>query len=385
MKISIDKKSLVEALLIVQKGLPIKTNAPILNNIKFEMFETSIKLTSSGNNIAIEYLLTSKDLKIIEPGNFVVSSKIIDILRELDCKIIELSIVEDNRVVINSSYSEFSLNMSSILDYPNVEFIERDKPNVISINLLKQIIKETSFSVATNDKRPSITGVNFVSSDNKLICTSTDSIRLSRKTVTLKQKLSEFNIIIPGKILDELLKILEMKSDDFKNNKISDVQFFISSNRILFVIDNINFQSRLLEGSFPDLERTLSYTDFSLVLTLNRFDLLNAIRLASMVASKDDKSGTNLIQINYLENQIVTISSNNNEIGASDTSITPVSDPVGQRLSIYVPSKNVSDVLKILEKSEVTLYFRGEQSAFIIKEVDNDTLIFLLLPTRFSY
>ena len=155
--------------------------------------------------------------------------------------------------------------------------------------------------MSTSETRPVLTGVNWLIQDNELICTATDSHRLVRK-LKLEDESENKNVIIPGKALSELNKIMSDNDED--------IDIFFASNQVLFKVGNVNFISRLLEGHYPDTTR-LFPENYEIKLGLDNGEFYHAIDRASLLARE---GGNNVIKLST-GNEVVELSSTSPEIG----------------------------------------------------------------------
>jgi DNA polymerase III subunit beta len=179
-------------------------------------------------------------------------------MRKILHNVLNLHLIEDKLIVIKADRSEFKLRLMDVEDYPEIDFLDLDDPIVLDSQLIKTIIKEQICN-RNSEKRPILTGVNFKYHDNHLYCVATDSYRLSQKNVKLRTHSKMFDIVIPNKSLDELNKILDGINDD--------VELYINPNKVLFKMNKILFQTRLLEGTYPDTLRIIP-TEFPVVFHL---------------------------------------------------------------------------------------------------------------------
>jgi len=375
MNFSISRDLLLDNLLIMQRGLPLRTSLPILTTIKFDVREDHIVLTSSNTDIAIQTLIDDEDLSISKSGLLTIPGKfLIDIIRKATSERIEFDLIEDRIVVIRSNRSEFKLRLMDANDYPEIDFLSKDEePLVIDADLLKTIIKETSYAASTSEKRPILTGVNLKYSDNNLLAVATNSYRLSQKNVKLRSKANDFDIVVPSKNLDELDRILD--------TNVSDVLVYVSHNKILFKIENIMFQSSLLEGSYPNTERIIP-TEFPVSIPFNKDELLLAVERVSLLSPRDRDTNYNIIKLRLNNNKSVELLSTNKEIGDANEVILPTGDVVGNIINIAFSSRHLLDALKSFNSSEVVLNFAGEVKPFVLKSTTDDSLLHLILPVR---
>ena len=224
MNITIDREILLENLNVISRGLPSKTPMPILTGIKLEATNTDIYMTSSNTDISVEVLISDSSLEIIEPGKTVIPGRFfIDIIRKINSKRVNLYIQDDKILVIRADRGEYKLHIMDIMDYPNIDFVCLENPLELDASILKSLIRETVFATATSEKKPILTGVNFKHTQGSLVATATDSFRLSQKIISI-ENYNDFNITIPNKSLDELLKAIDQYDEKvnlyFANNKM---------------------------------------------------------------------------------------------------------------------------------------------------------------------
>ncbi|BCR35109.1 DNA polymerase III subunit beta [Mariniplasma anaerobium] len=371
---SIDRDVLLSQLLTVQKGLPSKTPLPILYAIKFEVNEDHLILTSSNTDVAIQVLIDVSSISIQKTGKVAIPGRyLIEIMRKITSKRVEFALIEDHLIVIKADRSEFKLRLMDVEDYPEVDFLDLDDPIVLDSQVFKNIIKETNFATAQSEKRPILTGVNFKYKDNYLYCVATDSYRLSQKNVKLRTHSKEFDIVIPNKSLDELSKILDGSTDD--------VELYINPNKVLFKMKNTLFQTRLLEGNYPDTMRIIP-TEFPVAIPFNKEELLQAVERVSLLSPRDRETNYNIIKLNLREDHIVEMSSTNSEVGDALEEIIPSSDVIGPVIKIAFSSRYLVDALKSFSSNEILIQFAGEVKPFVIKGNLDQELLHLILPVR---
>lgn len=364
---------LLDALNVVQKGLPVKTPMPILTGIKLDVYENYLIMTSSNTDISIEVKIEGNDLTINEKGNCIIPGKyFLEIIRKINSRDVEISLMDQKIILIKAERSEFKLNTMDYNDYPEIEFINNKESFKIDANIIKTIIREVNFACATNEKRPILTGVNFKCEDGLLTCVATDSFRLSKKNIYLDNNIN-FNIVIPSKSLDELLKIIE----DYNEN----LEISINNGKILINFKNISFQTRLLEGNYPDTSKIIP-KEFPVIVKFNKDELIHVIERVSLLSPKEKDRNYNIIQLKITNNRTVQITSNNNEIGDALEEIIPIDNIIGPVFKIAFSSKYLSDSLKAFNSNNITINFTGELKPFIINDENNNNLLHLILPVK---
>jgi len=373
MHFTTNKDKLLNQLLILQKALPSKAPYPIFNAIKIEVEADYIIFTTSDSDVSIQIIYTDPTLKIDKVGKIAISGKyFIDIIRKIEALNVTVSLIDDKLVHIQAGRSNFKLVLMDVEDYPQIDFLEENNPINIDSSILKDIIRKTSFAAATNEKRPILTGVNFKFSNQKLITTATDSYRLAQKTIIYKNETQDFNIVVPSKNLDELIKIID-HSDE--------ISIYISSFKILFKINNIYYQTRLLDGTYPDTQRVIP-VEFPVIIPFNKEDLLGALERVSLLSPKDVNQSLNIIKMHLKIDGNVDISSNSSEIGDAKEEVNPNGDVIGKNLSIAFSARYLMDSLKSFHTNNILLCFAGDVRPFVLKAPTESDLLHLILPVR---
>lgn len=372
MNFIINREKLIENLNTLQKAIPSKTSMPVLLGIKVDVYQDKIVMITSNNEMSIKTEIIDSSVEIKEVGNFIIpGSYFINIIKKLDSKTIEMELIE-NTIVIKSNRSEFKLNSLSYDDYPNIEFIEGNS-FLMSSKMLKNIIKVTNYSTSLSERRPVLTGVNLNNVNNNLNCVSTDSFRLSKYNVELEEKIEDFNITIPSKTLSDIEKII----DNYQGN----IKISIYKSKILFNLDNIMYQSVLLEGNYPDVSNLIP-KDFPIVIKFNKEELLGALDRVSLLSPKEKDNNINIIKFSLKKNQVVEISSTDDEIGKATEEIIPTDTVIGSQININFSSKYLLDALKSFVSNEITISFTGDTRPFVIKGEYDGNLVHMILPVR---
>ena len=375
MKFTIQRDLLISSLQNVMKAISPRTVIPILTGIKVEASHNGITLTGSNSDISIESFIPAEEedkvnVEHIEEGSIVLHAKYFpEIIRKLPEDIVSIEVDSSLKTVIRSGKAEFNLNGQDAEEYPLLPKIQTDDTFEMPVNVLKNMIKQTVFAVSTMETRPILTGVNMRLANNRLHFVATDSHRLASREVDIQDATVQFeNVVVPGKSLHELNKIL---SD---TNEL--IQISVTNNQILFRTKNINFLSRLLDGNYPETDRLIP-THSKTKIKMKTKELLHTIDRASLLA-KDEKN--NVVRLST-EGNMIEISSNSPEIGKVVENISAISME-GEELKISFSSKYVMDALRAIEYDEITIDFTGAMRPFIIRPVEDDSILQLILPVR---
>ncbi|MEY9141172.1 DNA polymerase III subunit beta [Mammaliicoccus lentus] len=375
MKFTIQRDYFLNQLNDTLKAISPRTTLPILTGIKIDATDKGIILTGSDSEISIEITIQEnidgeKIVDIVEKGSVVLPGRFfVDIVKKLPGKTVNLSTNDQFKTLITSGHSEFNVSGLDPDQYPLLPQVSEDDAIKLPIKVLKNIIAQTNFAVSTSETRPVLTGVNWLIQDKELICTATDSHRLALRKLKLEDEdIEDKNVIIPGKALSELNKIVSDSEDD--------INIFFASNQVLFKVGHINFISRLLEGNYPDTTR-LFPENYETKLGVNNSEFYHAIDRASLLARE---GGNNVIKLSTDVNKL-ELSSTSPEIGTVKEEVT-TEEVEGESLKISFNSKYMMDALKAIDNDDVHVEFFGTMRPFILKPKDDESVIQLILPIR---
>lgn len=376
MKFIIQRDKLIASVQDVMKAISSRTAIPILTGMKIEAKQHGITLTGSDSDISIQSFIPIEEdgivhVEDIEEGSIVLHARYFpEIIKKLPEKTVEVIADENLKVTVRSGKAEFNLNGLDAEEYPQLPLLQTDESFELPTDLLKNLIKQTVFAVSTLETRPILTGVKLSFSTDTLTFTATDSHRLASREIPIKQTELDFpSIVVPGKSLTELHKILSDTEDP--------VEISVTNTQILFRTNHVYFLSRLLDGKYPETSRLIPEESKTVIHAKTR-ELLNTIDRASLLA-KEDRN--NVVRLATKESQVIEITSNSPEVGRVTEEMT-VQSIEGEELKISFSSKYMLDALKAIESDEVKIEFTGAMRPFIIRPENNDPILQLILPVR---
>ena len=372
MKLTIKKELLLNALNKVSKAISTKNLIPVLAGIKFELKKKKLVLTASDNDITIQTIINAtseEDFKIEEEGSIIIQGKyILDIVRKLPDKYINIEVIDELKILIYTENSEFNLNGISESEYPSIGLEESKKKVRIKASIFKDIINQTAFASSNEESKPVLTGINFNIVGDVLECNSTDSYRLARKVVKLNSASEEnYNIVIPSHNVLEFSRIID--DDD-------EIELHIFNNKILFKTGNLKFESRLINGTYPNTSNLLPDDSFLVVSTnLNAF--YDVIDRVSILTSDKEK---NIVTLETKGDMLV-LKSSSIEIGRVEEKM-PITKNNNEDIKISFSARYMMDALKSFSTETVDIHFVGEIKPILIKSSEDETLTQLVLPIR---
>ena len=373
MKFTIKKDLLLNALNKVSKAISTKNLIPVLAGIKFELKKKKLTLTASDNDITIQTSIdcvNEDDFKIENEGSIIIQGKyILDIVRKLPDKYINIEVVDELKILIYTENSEFNLNGISESEYPNIGLEESKKKISINAGVFKSIVNQTAFASSNEEGKLVLTGINFNIVGDVLECNSTDSYRLARKIVKLDRESEEnYNIVIPSKNIVEFSKILGDDEDT--------VELHIFNNKILFKNNNLKFESRLISGTYPNTANLLP-DDSLLVISTKLNDFYDVIDRVSILTSDKEK---NIVTLETTDEYLI-LRSSSAEIGRVEEKM-PITKNNDENIKISFSAKYMMEALRSFSTETVDIHFVGEIKPILIKSSEDTSLTQLVLPIR---
>lgn len=366
MKIICTKSNLVKGVSIVSKAVPSKTTMPILECILIDASTDVVKLTANDMELGIE---TSIDGEIIDRGIIAINARIFsEIVRKLPDSEVVIETLGESQAIITCEKAKFNIAAQSGEDFAYLPAVEKDDFITVSEYTLKEVIRQTIFSIADSDTNKMMTGELFEIDDNILKVVSLDGHRISIRKIELKDSYSPKKVIVPGKTLQEISKIVGGEAE-------SDVDISFTRNHIVFEFDRTVVVSRLIEGEYFKIDQMLS-SDYETKVRINKRELLDCIDRATLLIKEGDKKPI-IIDIRD-ESMELKIKS---QAGSMDEVILCTKE--GRDLLIGFNPKFLIDALRVIDDEEVDLYFMNAKAPCFIKD-ETHSYIYLILPVNFN-
>lgn len=366
MKIVCKKSNLVKGVSIVSKAVPSKTTMPILECILIDATTDIIRLTANDMELGIQ---TDIKGEILERGMIAIDAKIFsEIVRKLPDNDVIIETNENLQTTIVCEKAKFDISGKPGEEFSYLPVIEKEDSIEISQFTLKEVIRQTIFSIADTESNKLMTGELFEIKDNMLRVVSLDGHRISIRKIELKDQVNDKKLVVPGKTLIEVSKILSGELE-------SQVYISYTNNHIVFEFDNTIVVSRLIEGEYFKIDQMLS-SDYDTKVKINKKELLNCIDRATLLVKEGDKKP---IIIN-IGDEVMELKIKS-QIGSMNEEI--VINKEGKDLLIGFNPKFLIDALRVIDEEEVTLYLMNAKAPCFIKD-DKESYIYLILPVNFN-
>ena len=366
MKLVFTKSNLNKAVGIVMKAVPTRTTMNILECILIDATTNEIKFTGNDMELGIETIVEGE---IIEKGKIAIDAKLFsEIVRKLPDKDITLTTDSNNNALITCEKSKFNIAGKSGDDFSYLPAIIKDKMITLSQFQLKEVINQTIFSIAINDNNKMMTGELFEVNEGTLKVVGLDGHRIAIRNIKLEGRSDDVRVVIPGKTLQEISKILNADAESFVN-------IYFTNNHVLFEFDQTHVVSRLIEGDYFKISQMLS-NDYETKVSINKKEFLDSIDRANLLIREGDKKP---IIINIL-NGLLQVNVNS-AIGALNEDIDI--DKEGKDIMIGFNPKFLMDALRVIDDENVTMYLVNHKSPCFIRDKE-ENYIYLILPVNFT-
>ena len=366
MKIICSKNSLLKSVSISLKAVPSKTTMPILECILIDASTNQIKFTTNDMELGIETIVEGT---IEEKGMVALDAKIFyEIIRRLPDNDITIKTDEKYTATITCEKAKFNIPGKSGEDFAYLPMIEKDEPLTISQYTLKEMIRQTIFSIAVNENNKLMTGELFEIKNNCLKVVSLDGHRIAIRKMPLKREYSDRKVVVPGKTLSEVSKILSGEVDD-------QVSIYFTKNHILFEFDQTMVVSRLIEGEYFRIDQMLS-SDYETKLKINKKEFLDCIDRATLLVREVDKKPI-----------IINITDDDMELRI-DSAMGSMNEEIdiekeGKDIMIGFNPKFLIDALRVIDDETVTIYLVNPKAPCFIRD-DEENYTYLILPVNIN-
>ena len=342
MKLICSKNNLQKSVSIVMKAVPSKTTMPILECILIDASAGEIKFTTNDMELGIE---TKVEGQILEKGIIAIDAKIFsDIVRKLPDNDVTIETNSNMQAMITCEKARFAISGKSGDDFACLPYVERQECITISQFTLKELVRQTIFSIAVNENNKMMTGELFEVNENSL------------------------KVIVPGKTLTEVSKILSGETED-------EVNLFFTENHILFEFDDTVVVSRLIEGKYFNIDQMLS-SDYETKVTINKKEFLDCIDRATLLVKESDRKPIIItITEGMMELKI------NSDIGSMNEEIDIEKE--GKDIMIGFNPKFLMDALRVIDDETVDIYLVNSKAPCFIRNQE-ESYIYLILPVNFT-
>lgn len=362
MKFTCTKNDFNNGISIALKAVPGKTTMPILECVVIEAKGDSIILTTNDMQLGIE---TKVPAEVKEEGIILVNARMIaDIVRRFPEEDVHFEVDENNSILLFCGKSKFNIPGIDHEEFPMLPQIEVENEITLSQFTLKEMIRKTIFSISDNESNKIITGELFEIKGTEFKVVSLDLVRVSICKIQLKESYDHIKVVIPGKTLNEISKILSGDAEE-------EVKISFSKNHVLFEFGDTMIISRLIEGNYYNIEQMLK-NNYETQVKVNKKEFYGCIDRATLLLREAEKNPV-ILHINDEEIQMEM----NTNIGSMDEEV--YIEKEGKDLDIALNPKYIIDVLKVIDDEDIYLYLFNSNAPCVIKNKE-ESYIYLITP-----
>lgn len=365
MKFRCFQKDLSDAISKVQRAIPTRSTMPVLQGILVEAKENTVKLTGTDIDITIETRLAAE---VIEEGSVVMPSQIFrDVIKKFPEADITLQLREGFQLDIICEDSILTtLQGLEPYEYPEVPQVEKRQQIKLTQDVFKEMIQQTIFAVATDETRPILTGALLEIESGSMVMVCLDGYRLALRREALSENDVNISIIVPGKSLNEISRILEDEELDLYIN--------VGDKHVHFDLGDTQIISRLLEGEFVNYKQIIPQ-EYKTRVKVDKLLLEEGLERASLMSRELEN---NLIKLNVEDDKLVITS--NSDIGRIYERIPIIME--GKNIEIAFNARYLLDVMRVVKDDEICLDFTTNVSPCIVRPLEGDAYCYLVLPVR---
>lgn len=366
MKILCQKSDLLNSVNIALKAVPVKSTMPILECLIIEANDEYIKIIANDMELGIETIVKGTT---VEKGVVALNAKIFsEIVRRLPENEVHIKTDDNYTTEIICEKAKFFISGKAGDEFPYLPTIEKENALVLSQFTLKEVIRQTVFSISDNESNKIMTGELFEIKNNELRVISLDGHRISIRKIYMKNEYQDRKVIVPGKTLNEISKILSGEVSSMVN-------IYFTDKHALFEFEHTVVLTRLIEGEYYKIDQMLS-SDYETKLTINKREFQNCIERASLLIRDNDKKPI-----------IININDNNFELKIN-TTIGSMNEEIditmeGKDIVIGFNPKFLLDALRVIDDEVVDIYLINAKAPCFIRDKDQ-SYIYLILPVNIN-
>lgn len=371
MRFICNSQDLQKGISIVEKAISSRSSLPILDNLFLELTEGHLKLRGNDLEIGIETNINIE--KTGQTGSVLIKAKTLSsIISKLQGQSVEFKVDEKKKCIIRAENIDFDILGTDTNDYPVFPEIEKGNSFTLTVEELKQLIKQTIFSVSFDETKQFLSGILVKNTQDKLYFVATDGYRLALKCQAIVPLEKEFSVIIPHKALNELSKIIQNEPNE------DEVNLIVSENQISFKKGRFLLISRVIQGQFPDYNQVIP-SESQAEYIVSRKALLVAAERASIIAA----ASNNIVRLHFSDEKLII---NANAAGMGDfkeeLEIKSLKGQIETRIAFNI--RLVLDIIKSLDIDDVKMSFNGELSPCKITAVEDSDFVYIIMPIRTS-
>ena len=372
MKLSCLQENLNRGLSVVGRAVATRTTLPITNNVLLATDQSRLKLVATNLEMAISHWIGAK---VEEEGAITVPARLLtEFISSLPNEKVDINLsLKTKTLELKCARFEARISGVDAKDFPPIPKIEEGVTTKVEVDSLHQGISQVVFAAASEESRPVLTGIDAQFEGDLLTLAAADGFRLAVYKLPITTPVSEKSeVIIPARTLAELNRLM------VDQEEAVEITMSPSKGQILFHLKNVELVSQLVQGTFPNYAQLVpqSYTTRTVV---DVAEFLRATKTASIFA----RDGSGIVRLvaapgGELTPGKMTVSARSEEIGDDVGEIDAVVE--GEEAKIAFNGRYLTDVLGVLNETQVALETTNPSSPGVIRPVGVDNYIHVVMP-----
>lgn len=366
MKFILLKEHFERAVSIAERFTGKNVTLPVLGNILVEADESSIKISATNLEYAIQISIPGKGIK---KGSVCVPAKTLNSLIQ-STKEEKITLEEkQGNLVVSTEQREIKINGLATEDFPLIPHVKKTSFFSIESEVLAEGIGKTLPATSISEFKPELSGIFFQIHGKQGKIAATDTFRLAEKTIELSAggEGLPVSFILPHKIAQELPRVWGKREEV--------VKITVGENQVLFECGGIKITSRLIEGSFPEYGGVIPKTHV-ISCEVARQELIDSVRASSIFASK-------LQEIKFFfKEKTLLITATNQEVGEYKTTL--IITPIKTEQILSFNHRYLLDGLTVLEGEQCFLGLGGTTAPTLLKSVTDPSFIYIVMPIQLT-
>lgn len=372
MKLSCAQENLSRGLGIVGRAVATRSPLPVTSNVLIATDDARLRLAATNLDIAITCWVQAK---VEEDGATTVPARLLgEFVNSLPNDRVDMKLNERQRS-LNLKCGPFEANVKGIDadEFPPIPTVGVESAIVLEPKAFKDAIDQVAFAAASDDSRPVLAGVSMVFDGDRLTLAAADGFRLAVREMSVPEAVSErIDIIVPARALTELARVM---ADDDEQLRIT-----VTPNRsqVLFSLPNVQLVSRLIEGTFPNYRQIIPAKHTTRVIVSTK-EFLGATRIASFFA----RDSANIVRLQATPGEEMapgklTVAATAAEVGDTIGGIDAAIE--GDEAQIAFNAKYLTDVLAVVDESQVALEVTTPSSPGVVRPSGDETYTHVIMP-----
>ncbi len=353
MRVSVLQDNLARGLSIVGRAVATRSTLPVLGNILLETDQSQLKLSAMNMEIGINCWIGAM---IEEEGAITVPARLLsDFVNSLPKERIDMELnVRTQTLHLRCARNEANIKGIDASEFPIIPTHRRETglpAAELPPEKLRRMIDQVAFAAATDESRPTLTGVYSRLDGDRLRLVATDGFRLAVRTTILEEPAATVGVIVPARAFIELARIIgavDLGEDDGVQVMVTEAR-----NQIMFHLPGVDLVSQLIEANFPDYNKIVP-TTYNTRVIVNTAEFLKAMRLSYLFA----RDAANIVRLNAVPGDRATeaggkivLTATSAEMGDNEAEVDAIVE--GEPVQAAFNAKFMIDVLQVIDTPEV--------------------------------